>query len=96
MAEFVKVAHVNDIPPGERLTYDFVEESVVIFNVGGKFYCIADLCTHDEGPLKDGDLDGYEVECPWHGARFDVRNGRVTCLPATEPVQSGYLQNKRS
>lgn len=86
MTKFVKVATVDDIPPGERLWYEFDEETVVIFNVGGQFYCIADLCTHDDGPLEDGQLEGFEVECPRHGARFDVRSGVALCLPATTPV----------
>ncbi len=86
MTEFIKIARVEDIPPGERLWYEFEEETVVVFNVGGTFYCIADLCTHDGGPLEDGELDGCEVECPRHGARFDVRTGKALCLPATSPV----------
>lgn len=86
MTEFIKIARVEDIPPGERLWYEFEEETVVVFNIGGIFYCIADLCTHDGGPLEDGELDGCEVECPRHGARFDVRTGKALCLPATSPV----------
>lgn len=86
MAEFVKVAHVNDLPPGARLFYDFADETVIVFNIGGNYYCIADLCTHDEGPLEDATLEGHEVECPRHGGRFDVRSGHATCFPATEPV----------
>ena len=86
MTTFVKVAAVDDIPPGERLWHEFEEETVVIFNVGGQFYCIADLCTHDDGSLEDGELDGHQVECPRHGARFDVRTGTALCLPATTPV----------
>ncbi len=86
MTEFVKIAHVDELPPGERLYYDFEEESVIVLNIGGTFYCIADLCSHDDGPLEDGPLAGYEIECPRHGARFDVRNGRALCLPATRPI----------
>jgi 3-phenylpropionate/trans-cinnamate dioxygenase ferredoxin subunit len=88
MAEFVKVASVAELPPGKRIWYDFEEDTVVVFNVNGEFYCIADVCTHDGGPLGDGALEGYAVECPRHGARFDVRTGRVLCLPATEDVRS--------
>lgn len=86
MSEFVKVANVADIAPGERLWVDFDEETVIVFNVDGTFYCIADLCTHDDGPLEDGELNGHEVECPRHGARFDVRTGKALCFPATAPV----------
>lgn len=86
MSKFVKVANVGEIGPGERLWVDFGEETVIVFNVGGLFYCIADLCTHDDGPLEDGEVVGHEVECPRHGARFDVRTGKALCLPAVAPV----------
>lgn len=88
MIEFVKVGRVEDIPQGERIWYEFEEDTVVIFNVNGEIYCIADICTHDGGPLGNGDLIDYAVECPRHGARFDVRNGKVLSLPATENVRS--------
>jgi 3-phenylpropionate/trans-cinnamate dioxygenase ferredoxin subunit len=86
LTRFVKVAEVADIPPGERLWHDFENETVVIFNVDGEFYCIADLCTHDDGPLEDGELTHYAIECPRHGACFDIRTGQVLRLPATTPI----------
>lgn len=54
----------------------------------GEFFAIDDLCTHDGAALGDGELYGYEVECPRHGACFDVRNGKVLTLPATEDVNN--------
>jgi 3-phenylpropionate/trans-cinnamate dioxygenase ferredoxin subunit len=54
----------------------------VIFNIGGQYFAIGDVCSHDNGPLGDGDLEGYEVTCPRHGAVFDVRTGKVLSLPA--------------
>lgn len=86
MAEFVKVCNVDEIPEGQRRWVEFDEETLVVFHVAGKFYAIADVCTHDGGPLEDGELDGYEVECPRHGARFDVRNGDAVRFPAVTPV----------
>lgn len=86
MSEFVKVATTADIPPGERFYYEFEEETVIIFNLSGTFFCVADLCSHDDGPLEDGDLNGHEIECPRHGARFDIRSGKALCLPATQPI----------
>ena len=86
MTNFVKVAAVADVPSGARLWYDFADETVIIFNVNGTFYCIADLCTHDDGPLEDGELDAFAVECPRHGAQFDIRTGRALCLPAVTAV----------
>ena len=86
MEEFVKVAKVTDIPPGTRAWFDFEEETIVVFNVDGKFYAIADVCTHDGGPLADGELDGYAIACPRHGACFDIRDGDVLSMPAVVPV----------
>ena len=86
MTEFVKVACAADLPSGQRLWVEFEEETVIVFNINDHFYCIADLCTHDGGPLEDGELDGYEVACPRHGARFDVRDGKVCSMPAVTPV----------
>ena len=94
--EFVKVATVADIPPGERSWFEFEEETLIVFNVDGEFYCVADLCTHDGGPLEFGELYGYEVECPRHGARihigsvvyarFDIRNGKAVQMPAVAGI----------
>ena len=86
MTNFVKAAQTADIPSGTRFWIEFEEETLVIFNVNGQYYAIADLCTHDDGPLEDGELQEYEVECPRHGARFDIRSGAALCLPATSPV----------
>lgn len=86
MADFVRVAHLDDIPPGARMLVDLNEETVLIFNVDGALYCIADICTHDGGPLADGELEGCEIVCPRHGARFDLQTGEALCLPAVTPV----------
>lgn len=86
MSNFVKVARIEDIPPGERIWYDFDYETVIVLNVDGEIYCIADLCTHDDGPLGDGAVEGYSIQCPRHGACFDVRTGAVLALPATAPI----------
>lgn len=88
MTTFVRVAAVEEIPPGHRLWYEFEEDTVIVFNVNGEFYCIADLCSHDGGPLEGGELINCEIECPRHGARFDIRSGRPTALPAVDPIPS--------
>jgi len=59
---------------------------VAVFNVGGQFYAVEDVCTHDGGTLADGEVEGYEIECPRHGARFDLRTGQVTAPPAYEAI----------
>lgn len=86
MAEFVKVATRSEIPPGGKLLTEVDGRAIAVFNYEGSFYAIDDVCTHDGGPLAEGELDGTEVECPRHGARFDVRTGAVTRFPAVEPV----------
>lgn len=86
MAGFVRVAKVSDVSdPGRRLV-EVDDRLVVLFHVGGDFFAIDDVCTHDGGPLGEGELEGYEVACPRHGARFDIRDGRALAMPATRPT----------
>jgi 3-phenylpropionate/trans-cinnamate dioxygenase ferredoxin component len=86
MAEFVKVASRAGLPPGGKALTEVDGRPIAVFNVDGHFYAIDDVCTHDGGPLAEGALDGFEIQCPRHGARFDVRSGKALCLPAFEPV----------
>ena len=82
IADFVTVATTDEIPPGERLVVEIGRKWVAIFNVDGKYYAIEDRCTHDDGPLAEGILDGIVIECPRHGACFDITNGKVLSPPA--------------
>ena len=84
MAEFVKVATVSSIPDPGRAIVEIDDRVVVLFHVGGAFHCIDDVCTHDGGPLGDGLVEGYQVACPRHGARFDIRTGQALTMPATQ------------
>ncbi len=84
--EFVSVANVDEISNGERLFLEVGYEYLVVFNIAGDYYAIADQCSHDDGPLGDGELDGHEVVCPRHGARFDVRSGKALTLPAMKDI----------
>jgi 3-phenylpropionate/trans-cinnamate dioxygenase ferredoxin subunit len=88
MSDFIAVAKASQIPdPGKRLV-EVDERLVVVIHAGGKFYAIDDVCTHDGGPLGEGELDGFTIACPRHGARFDVRDGRALTMPATKPTAS--------
>ena len=87
MPRYVTVAQTADIPPGEREVVDVEGYYIAVFNVGGTYYAIEDVCTHDGGPLAEGDLYDYEIECPRHGARFDIRTGKVLSMPAVIDVQ---------
>lgn len=86
MSGFVKIATLEQVPPGEHKLFFWDEQPVVLFNVDGQIYCLADVCTHDGGTLAEGISSGYEIECPRHGALFDIRTGAALTLPATEPV----------
>ena len=83
MSEFVRVAKESDIPDPGKLLVEVQERLVVVFHVGGQFYCLDDVCTHDDGPLGEGALCGFEIACPRHGAKFDIRDGRALTMPAT-------------
>jgi len=87
MATWVTAGRTDDLAPGEVRVVRAGRTRLAVCNVDNDFYCIADVCTHDGGPLDQGELDGVEIECPRHGARFDVTNGRATCLPAIAPVK---------
>jgi glycine betaine catabolism B len=82
---FVKVANTKDIQPSQMKEVEVNGENICVVNVEGKYYAIGSICTHEGGPLADGTLEGYEVECPWHNSKFDVRTGEVTSPPASEP-----------
>lgn len=80
--EFIQIAPLTELPPGERLFVELEGKAIVVFNLAGSLFAIGDVCTHDDGPLGDGELDKYEVVCPRHGARFDIRTGKTMGLPA--------------
>ena len=85
--EFIPVAAVSEIPNGERLFIEIDHEAIVIFNIAGTYFAIGDVCSHDDGPLGDGELENeYEVSCPRHGAHFDVRSGKALTLPAVADI----------
>ena len=83
---FVKVAEAKEIAPSSMKAVEVEGEKVCIINSEGRFYAIGNVCTHVGGPLDEGTLEGYEVECPWHGSKFDVRTGEATKPPAVRAV----------
>jgi len=84
--EYIEIAPLTDLPSGERLFVEVDGKPIVLFNLAGTVFAIGDVCTHDNGPLGDGEVDEHEVVCPRHGARFDVRNGKATSLPAVVDI----------
>lgn len=89
---FVKVATVHEIPPGKAKQVKVGGRAVALFNVEGNFYAIDDTCPHRGAPLWEGEVEGHEVTCPWHGARFDVTTGAHLCPPAARGVPAYKVQ----
>lgn len=85
---FVKVARSDEIRPGEAKRVIVDDLPVAVFNVDGRFYAIEDTCSHEEASLSEGEVDGEVVECPRHGAQFNIRTGRALSLPAVAPVET--------
>jgi glycine betaine catabolism B len=83
--DFVKVAETKDIQATQMKAVEVAGEDICVANVDGKYYAIGNICAHVGGPLDQGTLEGYQVECPWHGSKFDVRTGEPTKPPAKNP-----------
>jgi len=83
---FVRAARLNDVLPGRVKVVEVGDEEVALCSVDGEIYAVANVCTHDNGPLAQGYLIGNEIECPRHGARFNVQTGEVKSLPAIIPL----------
>src|SRR5665809_116362 len=86
MGEFVKAASTIEIPQGQARVVNIKGKEIVLFNIEGAFFALDNACTHEEGPLAEGEVLGHEVTCPWHGATFDIRTGEVLGPPAYEGV----------
>ena len=88
MTAWTRVAPAAEIGPGDYASAEVDGSFVAVFNVDGEFFAIDDVCTHDGGGLAGGDVQGYEVICPRHGARFNLRTGQALTPPAYEAVKS--------
>ncbi|MBX3651265.1 MAG: non-heme iron oxygenase ferredoxin subunit [Burkholderiales bacterium] len=99
MADWVTVAAVGEIATGSCKVADVDGVAIAVFNIGGEYFAIEDVCTHDGGELASGHIDGDQVVCPRHGARFCVRTGDALSAPAYEPtakfplrIEGGQIQ----
>jgi 3-phenylpropionate/trans-cinnamate dioxygenase ferredoxin component len=86
MSDFVAVAKVSEVEEGKMKVVRVGDAPVGLTKVEGEFFAFADVCTHDDGPVAEGELDEYIIECPRHGAKFDIRTGKVRQLPAVVPI----------
>ena len=90
MSPLVDICPVEDLQPGEKRLVELADLEIGVFNCNGRLYAIEDRCSHDDGPLCEGDFDPESgvVICPRHGANFDIRSGRPLTLPAYQPVET--------
>jgi Ferredoxin subunits of nitrite reductase and ring-hydroxylating dioxygenases len=83
---WIRVAALEEIPVGSAKVFTVEGRRIALTRVGDQVFAFGDVCTHDDGPLAEGKLEGYVIQCPRHGARFDIRTGRVLRLPAVVPI----------
>ncbi|MFM8985455.1 MAG: Rieske 2Fe-2S domain-containing protein [Planctomycetia bacterium] len=88
MHEFQRVIDVADVPDPGKTLVEVENEMVALFHVEGRWYAIDDVCTHDGGPLADGELRDHKIACPRHGAKFDIRTGAALTMPAVRPTRA--------
>lgn len=90
--DFFEIAPVDELPNGERMFVDIGDAPVVIFNIAGQYFATGDVCSHDDGPVGDGELEGFNIICPRHGAEFDARNGKAVSMPAVVDIPAYPVQ----
>ena len=88
MPHLIKVATTDELGDQQAKLVELEGQKIALFGVDGAFYALSDTCTHRGGPLSEGELEGSEVTCPWHGAKFDIRTGAVVGPPAPQAVKS--------
>jgi len=84
----MKVATTEELEDQQAKLVEVEGQKIAVFRVGAAFYALSDTCTHRGGPLSEGTVEGDEVTCPWHGARFDIKTGTVLGPPAAREVRS--------
>jgi 3-phenylpropionate/trans-cinnamate dioxygenase ferredoxin subunit len=80
--EYLTVGSVDELKHGGKLFIEIDGAPIVVVNIDDRYYALADVCSHDDGPVGEGNLEGFEIVCPRHGARFDIRTGKALALPA--------------
>ena len=85
---FVRVGRIGDVPAGGPEVFDVEDRKIAVYRLDDGYFAIDDLCTHDGGPLASGEIEGDEVICPRHGARFSIRTGAALTFPAVTPVET--------
>jgi nitrite reductase/ring-hydroxylating ferredoxin subunit len=88
MPQFIRVATTDELADQQAKLVEVEGQKIALFRVDGGFYALSDTCTHRKGPLSEGTVEGTEVTCPWHGAKFDIRTGAVLGPPAGQAAKS--------
>ena len=86
MAQWVKIAATASLPDGRGVRIEAGPHCIAVFRIGDDVLAVGDRCSHAEASLSEGELFDFEIECPRHGATFDLRTGKALALPATKPV----------
>lgn len=92
MAEYIRVAAISDIPANECRVACVAGVNIVMFNINGEFSVLEDRCSHAGYPLSDGPVEGDQITCPWHYARFNIRSGQPISGPAPEAIRKFKLR----
>ena len=92
MSEWLNVASTDELKPGEVKVVDVDGTDVALFNIADEYFAVEDVCTHDGAEIASGCIHGDVIECPRHGARFNIRTGEVTAPPAYEPLHTFALE----
>jgi len=92
--EYFEICPANEIESGERIFVEIDGQPIVVLKIAGELFAIGDVCSHDDGPLGDGEIQGHEIVCPRHGANFDVRTGKALTLPAVVDILTYPLRIK--
>jgi 3-phenylpropionate/trans-cinnamate dioxygenase ferredoxin subunit len=86
MADWVRITHTASLPEGRGIRIEVGQHRIALFRIGDEVHAVGDRCSHAEASLSEGDIFDDEIECPRHGAAFDLRTGKPVSLPATKPV----------
>ncbi len=92
MADFVKLTNISDVEQGKMKSFEIEYEKILLCNIDGEFFAVSNECSHDSAPISDGHLDGDQIVCPRHGARFCLKNGEVKAPPAVAPISTYELK----
>ena len=92
--QFFKIGKATEVPEGRVKVFEAAGKRIAVCHVAGDYRAVADLCTHDGGPLGEGELVDHQIECPTHGARFDIETGKAMCLPAVLPIATYKIEER--